>query len=122
VWIGTKQECTVYDGKMAGHEISTTMDWKKQMAHISSIEVTEGWCTAWFGFSVCWCIGWRWYVIVSLHNTGDELGVYQYDGVKLGRFLLIEERSTSITKFVILLSDPNGEVWFGTFDKGISLL
>ncbi len=83
-------------------------------ASVSSIAVGED-GIAWFGFSS---------FADDLDKCGSradyakEWGVYRYDGNNWTHFTaddgLVDNKICAIT------FDPNGNVWFGSFDKGIS--
>lgn len=112
IWVATENNIFLYVNEIWE---SVTPPWAgKDFASVSSIAVAED-GTAWFGFS----FGAGDFGKCGLRmDYAKERGVYRYDGKTWTHFTsddgLVDDKICAIT------FDLRGNVWFGSFDKGVS--
>jgi ligand-binding sensor domain-containing protein len=112
IWVSAETGIYRYDG-YTWQKISPP--WLgKTAANVSSMAISED-GTAWFGFS---------YMPPDFPPCGtqiegiEEYGVYRYDGKYWTHFTT--EDGLVDNKICDIKIDSNGNVWFGSYDKGIS--
>ena len=114
IWFTTDD--TVYHGTNQSWA-NINPPWGKEEAtpSVSSIAVSDI-NIAWFGFSFHTNLeldqcGWRW-------DTHDEYGAYRYDGEEWTHFTI--DDGLIDNKICTVVFGTNNDVWFGSYDKGVS--
>ena len=112
IWVATEGDVFLY---VEGAWKRLTPPWAaKDSASVSSIAVQDD-GTAWFGSS----FGAGDFDKCGLRmDYAKEWGVFRYDGHDWTRFT--EEAGLADNKICTITLDESGNVWFGSFDRGVS--